>query len=573
MTSGVVMMRFDGTVAGQTFDIDGIQLEQQIAGLAEPSPWKPPGLTQITGNIIRTGEIRSNLTTTVNGTPMPNWSINMAGNMQVGDGLIRGKLLVGLSGDPDAGNSYISSGNFVTGSTGWKIDSAGNAELNDGTFRGTIDAVNFIGQSVISSGSLIAGNPLTNHAAVASTGLYVYTNTPYEGIVETLRLGVGTDDYFAVTDALGNVNASIDSAGSASFTSLNVTERVLGVDGQPEKGLFIYGTEFEDWLGNQQNVVAWVKSFGSGAAVGNVETPYLQLEATLKANRMYAFEILYPVIYITNTGGGRMLMSLRVETGGSQAQLSSNRYIYHRVAIPVSATATTVPSGFWYENGFSTDREISMLLSYQTETGTGYIQQAILLVRDLGPTIPETGLDRRTTPPTPTKKTYTSTWVASHSEAYNGSNTVRYNTDDLVQGDSGSSNGNSHALILFRNANSTGGQTNVSVATAMTGATINKVEVYLYANHWYAGSGGTAIVRSSNATGLSGWTPSGTAKTVSSWARSSGKWVDITSISSTSNIGAVTIGKAPSSSTLYYGRFNAHNASSNKPQLRITYTK
>lgn len=125
---------------GAGADVDGVQVEEKLTGLSTPSTWKPSGATYVDGGYIRTGEIRSNTTTTVNGVTQPNWSINMAGNAQFGDALIRGKMLVGTTGDPDSGQSFIQSGNFVTGSTGWKVDSSGNAEFNAGKFRGRITA-------------------------------------------------------------------------------------------------------------------------------------------------------------------------------------------------------------------------------------------------------------------------------------------------------------------------------------------------------------------------------------------------------------------------------------------------
>jgi hypothetical protein len=139
VTGLIVMCGTNTATIGAGFDIDGVQIEYAQAALNTPSSWKPPSSTFIDGGYIRTGEIRSTSTTTVNSVTQPNWSINMAGGAQFGDATVRGKILVGPSGaDPDAGQSYISSGNFNVGTTGWKIDSSGNAEFNTGVFRGSL---------------------------------------------------------------------------------------------------------------------------------------------------------------------------------------------------------------------------------------------------------------------------------------------------------------------------------------------------------------------------------------------------------------------------------------------------
>lgn len=148
ISSGLIVIDSNTATTGAGFDVDGIQIERQIGNLTTPSPWSPPGMTFVDGGIIRTGEMRSTASTTVNGVSQPAWSINMSGNAQFGDALVRGKILVGQSGaDADAGQSFISSGNYVAATTGWKMDSAGNLEANAGTFRGTLSGGTILGGS------------------------------------------------------------------------------------------------------------------------------------------------------------------------------------------------------------------------------------------------------------------------------------------------------------------------------------------------------------------------------------------------------------------------------------------
>lgn len=164
-------------VASAGFDVDGVQVEQKLTSLSTPSPWTPPSSTSVDGGYIRTGEIRSNVVTSVNGVDQPNWSINLAGNAQFGNASVRGFILVGNDTDDDDGNSFISSGNYVQGTQGWKIDSAGNADFLSGSFRGNVDAVSgtFSGVlSVTSSGMVTTGTPSDARIELDQAGFRQY---------------------------------------------------------------------------------------------------------------------------------------------------------------------------------------------------------------------------------------------------------------------------------------------------------------------------------------------------------------------------------------------------------------
>jgi len=83
---------------GYDIVIDALQLEPKLTAETTPSAWKPPSTTVIDGGSIITGSIRSSASSaTVPGQPA--WSINTAGNMQIGDALIRGKLTMGVPSD------------------------------------------------------------------------------------------------------------------------------------------------------------------------------------------------------------------------------------------------------------------------------------------------------------------------------------------------------------------------------------------------------------------------------------------------------------------------------------------
>lgn len=125
-------------VANTGYDmlIDGLQLERKLTGATTASPYKPPSQTSIDGGQIVTGSIRSSAASpTV--PSQPAWSINTAGNMQIGDALIRGNLIVGnvadtvnlcpagLSNFEYASEYYHNASGFVNKSNMWAVGISG----------------------------------------------------------------------------------------------------------------------------------------------------------------------------------------------------------------------------------------------------------------------------------------------------------------------------------------------------------------------------------------------------------------------------------------------------------------
>lgn len=171
---------------------------------------------------------------------------------------------------------------------------------------------------------------------------------------------------------------------------------------------------------------------------------------------------------------------------------------------------------------------------------------------------------------------YTKTYSANGSASYQGDDDIRSGIGEVYQGQYSSTNGNQYGVILFPYS---------TIASDLTGATINKVEVYLNNNHWYYNSGGTAIIGYHNsATTPSSFTyPSSTDNiTRSSFTYGQAKWVTVdNSIGTAFKNGTAkgilmgkgqTAGGTLSTDKLYYGYF-AGNGQSGEPQLRITYTK
>lgn len=185
-----------------------------------------------------------------------------------------------------------------------------------------------------------------------------------------------------------------------------------------------------------------------------------------------------------------------------------------------------------------------------------------------------------TDPVPPAKQTYVSSWVASSSQAYKGDGSKRTDIPtEFTQGYYDGTNGNQRSILLFTGANSTGDEINKTVTQALTGATLIKAEVIAYANHWYYNDGGTARIGYYNGTTIpvtfSGGSPY---ITVSGWKRNSPRTVNVSSSSFFSALSAgtargITFGPGSGTNREYYGTFNGATASSNKPVLRLTYSK
>lgn len=110
---------YEGTVNASALNIGSIQA----------------GLTSIDGSIIKTGSIRSNAFSPVGDTTQPAWALDTAGNMQINDGLVRGRLVVGSANNTGV---QISSSNYGGTGAQWAIKGDGTIDLKGGTVSGGV---------------------------------------------------------------------------------------------------------------------------------------------------------------------------------------------------------------------------------------------------------------------------------------------------------------------------------------------------------------------------------------------------------------------------------------------------
>ena len=178
---------FDASLGNADVWIDGIQVERKQGALNTPSVWKPPGFTTIDGAVIRTGEIRSNATVIVDDTSQPTWSIDMEGDAQFGNALVRGKMIVGLADEPPINRAP------------WN----GDAETNLGV----------AGYNLYSSGATTPTLVRTTTAGEVIAGTASYKMTAAAGTKNALGLYFDTQDFLTDAELTVDLYVKSDAAG------------------------------------------------------------------------------------------------------------------------------------------------------------------------------------------------------------------------------------------------------------------------------------------------------------------------------------------------------------------------
>lgn len=179
------------------------------------------------------------------------------------------------------------------------------------------------------------------------------------------------------------------------------------------------------------------------------------------------------------------------------------------------------------------------------------------------------------TPPTPTRKTYTSTWNAAWVRSWRGGSVVSDGT--LQQGWYGGYQ--RYSMVGFNSTGAVSGEVGKTIGVALnSGATVSKVEVYLVNKSWWAGAGGKARIGNHGNTSAPANPKTGGSATFDSaqWAAGAGKWVTLPSSwyqywESGAHTG-ITLGEGLSGgvSDTFYGKFDA---TLSNVKLRITYTR
>ncbi|MGP4048285.1 hypothetical protein [Streptomyces sp. 2A115] len=392
-------------------------------------------------------------------------------------------------------------------------------------------------------------------AELSPLGLQLYDE---EG-EEAVALLTGRPNYLTLS-ADGVPVATIDQEGKAGFQSMAIAEGltiggddITAIFDQRPRGIIAYGVP-----------ATTVTSTGT-------EIGYFELPATIVAGRMYRIKFHATADFDTgNDGEARIFL----RDGGASTPTIASTMRQNCVLTPSHtgrywtaelehiAPASALGAGLH-----------RFLLSFDYEgstTGTTFElglpttgRTCYFIVEDIGPEIPKTGGyntggGTATPPVVQYTKTYNATWSGSYAArgSYNS-----YFGNSCYQGYYSSTNGMQASLIGFSSA----------LGTDLSGATIQKAEVYLYFDHWYNNSGGKAVIKAHKHTSRpSTFSCDAESKTVT-WAKNEGKWVDITSVFDSTTWRGIALDPNTSGLT-YYGRARGYGQT-NPPKLRVTYTK
>lgn len=372
---------------------------------------------------------------------------------------------------------------------------------------------------------------------------------------------------------IGGSAFTINSEGNAAFNDLTVNDSDITIGGQElitdiinplPRGIFALNLLPNDTAANSANGVSGLTLFGK--IILPVIDPTRQYKVcgvgrfNSNSNSEYCLIRCYVAIDRDATTSDSLLFEVQIPNNNAASRDVAATFAH-------CFNNTTSPGQAMHFSFYFTAEDAGALNYQGTNYGRIWLEDAGLAV-PYGTFLPSTP----TTPPQQYTKTYSAVWSASYDS---GGSRVAIDGEDQRQGYYSSSQGNQKSLIGFDYS---------QIASDLSGATIQKCEVYLYFNHWYFFDGGTAIIGTHSSTNTSdnGPTtyPSGSVntgrKTVANWGRNVGKWVDLgTTIGNEFKSGTskgIAMGPGTSNDPLYYGKYDGDNMT-HEPKLRITYTK
>ncbi|MFG2143681.1 hypothetical protein ACGFRG_05710 [Streptomyces sp. NPDC048696] len=378
---------------------------------------------------------------------------------------------------------------------------------------------------------------------------------------QVVSLVTGEPNYLTLSSQ-GRAVASISEEGRAGFQSLAVAEDLTWRGDSLSTHL--------DRLPRGIQAINTQLTANVTSAMG-IEMGWVELACTIDTTRMY--RIVVDTYTDPSLDGGEVVLFLR--DGGTGEPTLQSRQLHshvtpikgegwHRAHLELTCPGTYLGDG--------THRLLSSFLCRWAPAGQtvrlfgsdGY--PSVMYVEDIGPALPSTGglnpagASQPLPKPLPTRytKTYAAAWSGSYANrgSYNS-----YYGSQLVQGYYSSTNGTQAALVGFPTA----------LANDLAGAKIESVQLYLYFEHWYATSGGRAVIKAhGHSSRPTSFSSDGASMSVS-WGRNEGKWIDISSIFDETRWRGIALDPGSSSST-YYGRARGVGQS-NPPQLKVTYTK
>ncbi|TQE33073.1 hypothetical protein [Streptomyces ipomoeae] len=390
-------------------------------------------------------------------------------------------------------------------------------------------------------------------AEVGPDGLRLYD----ENGDTAVALVTGAPQYLTLRSG-GQAVATIDTSGNAGFADLAVAGE-LTIGGDPVTAL----------LGQQARGIVAIDYQTTSVRTTGSEYGFVELAFEADATRMY--RVVFDAIANPSTAGGEIQLRLRDGRANAPTVTSTQLQLAtHHMAIGNSKRVglELVRSGSFLGEGLH-----RLLITFKNQYGPDgqYVDlygasnsPGVLYVEDIGAYVPETGrYNAGGGTNEPPVRTYTKTYNAAWSGSYaNRSGYNSYYGNSCLQGYYSSNNGIQASLIGFPAA----------LTTDLAGAVIRKAEIYLYFEHWYNASGGTAVIRAhSHASRPAKFSSDSESKSVT-WQRNQGKWVDITSVFDSTKWRGIALDPGNTTNRTYYGRARGVGQTY-PPKLRVTYTK
>lgn len=400
--------------------------------------------------------------------------------------------------------------------------------------------------------------------------------------------------------------AAVNATGDAAVNSLNSTNDLI-VGGLPLLGTQIGGTQ-AGWLdGLPQGVIAY----------GNIQKiTQVQLTQNDQSNNSSGAFLDLGIMSYTQQPGRcyRVHMAFQYTSGGTigpGAQCgiaihgtytaapawpdnptdSSTQYESALYEVSDATKSVVGDLDFVWFTGSTVPVNVKFLVSMwaancsMQATNGGSPQSWLLTVQDIGQLPPDTAVNVYQAPPAPTAPTpqnYESVWYATGSHDYSNSS---YIPDSYGDGNDIIRHGyvptvyvNGRGAIVF-NGDASSGETSSTMATALTGATVTRAQVYIASVHTYYSTGAQVTIHPLDGTTLpstlaSGWGTSSATGTFTTDGNQ-GLWIDVpTNWFNPGNTGIV-VGPAPSDSYGYYACIAQYDypATALRPAVRLWYTR
>lgn len=385
----------------------------------------------------------------------------------------------------------------------------------------------------------------------------------------------GTDrDFISWRGTDGNVLASINSLGQGSFQDVSVVN-----------SLTVQGTDIlEELLKRPKGVVAFgswsSNSYNISMATAGVEIGYMEISFVAEQDRMYKLTTFAEVE--ADTANSQLSWVIRYTTDGTRPNILSpglnselffgGTFIGENITQHYAHFASFPPGPvrlLWCMSGNGAKQTILADAGPSQfiveDAGDISLFDNVAVQNDGSGTGTETGDDITTV-----TKTYTATYSRSYTGDFDLRSELAVN-DRCYQGYYSDTYLNQRSILGFNYS---------TIQADLDEATIKKVEVYLYAEHWYDDYGYAWIGTHNWLSAPGSWDGSRAVTRryeSSSWNKATGRWVDVgttigNELASGESTGLV-IGPAPDFDSAYYGYFTGADGSANAPKIRITYTR